>query len=180
MTAPLEKSNQRSTQGYSSVGRATVSKTVGRGFKPCCPCQASYLSITDDTPMLFAVPVGSRLSRKLLRTEKRRARLGQLFCQAPANAQCRGPRPTLGGRIARPVLRALLETSNAARVSRDTAKAPSRWEGRARPGLAARAIPWPVIRRSGSPLAGLAGGGKIVVKPPPRRTRICSPQPRTA
>src|ERR1044072_9764615 len=26
-------------QGYSSVGRATVSKTVGRGFEPCCPCQ---------------------------------------------------------------------------------------------------------------------------------------------
>ena len=26
-------------KGYSSVGRATVSKTVGRGFKSCCPCQ---------------------------------------------------------------------------------------------------------------------------------------------
>lgn len=26
-------------QGYSSVGRATVSKTVGRGFKSLCPCQ---------------------------------------------------------------------------------------------------------------------------------------------
>ena len=25
-------------KGYSSVGRATVSKTVGRGFEPCCPC----------------------------------------------------------------------------------------------------------------------------------------------
>lgn len=26
-------------EGYSSVGRAAVSKTVGRGFEPCCPCQ---------------------------------------------------------------------------------------------------------------------------------------------
>ena len=26
-------------KGYSSVGRAAVSKTVGRGFKSCCPCQ---------------------------------------------------------------------------------------------------------------------------------------------
>lgn len=25
-------------KGYSSVGRATVSKTVGRGFESCCPC----------------------------------------------------------------------------------------------------------------------------------------------
>ncbi len=25
-------------QGYSSVGRAAVSKTVGRGFESCCPC----------------------------------------------------------------------------------------------------------------------------------------------
>ncbi len=26
-------------KGYSSVGRAAVSKTAGRGFEPCCPCQ---------------------------------------------------------------------------------------------------------------------------------------------
>ena len=26
-------------QGYSSVGRVPVSKTVGRGFEPFCPCQ---------------------------------------------------------------------------------------------------------------------------------------------
>ena len=26
-------------QGYSSVGRAAVSKTAGRGFEPFCPCQ---------------------------------------------------------------------------------------------------------------------------------------------
>ena len=27
-------------QGYSSAGRASVSKTEGRGFKSCCPCQS--------------------------------------------------------------------------------------------------------------------------------------------
>ena len=27
------------TQGYSSVGRVLVSKTMGRGFKSFCPCQ---------------------------------------------------------------------------------------------------------------------------------------------
>ena len=28
-------------KGCSSVGRATVSKTVGRGFEPCRPCHYS-------------------------------------------------------------------------------------------------------------------------------------------
>ncbi len=28
-------------QGYSSVGRVLVSKTMGRGFKSFCPCQKS-------------------------------------------------------------------------------------------------------------------------------------------
>ena len=27
------------TQGYSSVGRVLVSKTMGRGFESFCPCQ---------------------------------------------------------------------------------------------------------------------------------------------
>ncbi len=27
------------TQGYSSAGRITVSKTAGRGFKSYCPCK---------------------------------------------------------------------------------------------------------------------------------------------
>ena len=30
-------------KGYSSVGRAAVSKTVGRGFKSFCPCQIESL-----------------------------------------------------------------------------------------------------------------------------------------
>ena len=32
------------TYGYSSVGRATVSKTVGRGFESLCPCHFEGLA----------------------------------------------------------------------------------------------------------------------------------------
>ena len=38
LTAAMIKLNEHNTQGYSSAGRATVSKTVGRGFEPFCPC----------------------------------------------------------------------------------------------------------------------------------------------
>ncbi len=30
-------------QGCSSVGRAKVSKTLGRGFEPCRPCHSTLL-----------------------------------------------------------------------------------------------------------------------------------------
>src|SRR2546423_11289057 len=39
------------SQGYSSVGRAAVSKTAGRGFESCCPCHgfsAPLLAHPDD------------------------------------------------------------------------------------------------------------------------------------
>src|SRR3569623_847952 len=38
---------RRSTasEGYSSVGRASVSKPEGRGFKSFCPCQAKSLTL---------------------------------------------------------------------------------------------------------------------------------------
>ena len=38
------------TQGYSSVGRAAVSKTACRGFKSFCPCQIYKACISRKTP----------------------------------------------------------------------------------------------------------------------------------
>ena len=35
----VEGNRDENIQGYSSVGRVPVSKTVGRGFEPFCPCQ---------------------------------------------------------------------------------------------------------------------------------------------
>ena len=34
--------NTRRMKGYSSVGRAAVSKTAGRRFEPCCPCHLPF------------------------------------------------------------------------------------------------------------------------------------------
>src|SRR5690606_19275961 len=45
LTPPGGKPNETAPQGYSSAGRATVSKTVGRGFEPCCPCQFPDISV---------------------------------------------------------------------------------------------------------------------------------------
>ncbi len=51
----------------------------------------------------------------------------------------RGPRPTLGGRVTTLVRCVALKSINVEKTICDIAKAPSRGEGRARPGLAARA-----------------------------------------
>ncbi len=56
-SASCGKSQPR-LQGYSSVGRAAVSKTAGRGFEPCCPCQFS----SQCSKVLIAARV-ARLSR---------------------------------------------------------------------------------------------------------------------
>ena len=37
-SGPPFEVNIRRKKGYSSVGRAAVSKTAGRRFEPCCPC----------------------------------------------------------------------------------------------------------------------------------------------
>ena len=39
LTRWSEKPNEAVAKGYSSVGRASVSKTEGRGFESPCPCQ---------------------------------------------------------------------------------------------------------------------------------------------
>ena len=36
-----QRGGVQSAKGYSSVGRAAVSKTAGRKFEPYCPCQSS-------------------------------------------------------------------------------------------------------------------------------------------
>ena len=57
-------------QGYSSVGRAAVSKTACRGFKSFCPCQkkhrffgAFFLYLRLFTPILLAFPTQIKLRR---------------------------------------------------------------------------------------------------------------------
>ncbi len=40
------------TQGYSSVGRAAVSKTAGRRFEPYCPCHGSHAQIVHPLPLV--------------------------------------------------------------------------------------------------------------------------------
>jgi hypothetical protein len=43
LTAPFIKPNKHTAQGFSSVGRASVSKTEGRGFESLSPCQSQHM-----------------------------------------------------------------------------------------------------------------------------------------
>ena len=47
-------------QGYSSVGRVLVSKTMGRGFESFCPCQKAEVNLR----LLFFMAVLNELSPK--------------------------------------------------------------------------------------------------------------------
>ena len=67
------------SQGYSSVGRAAVSKTVGRGFESCCPCH--FLNAVESESLFIEVAEPDRLDRFLAThlPEFSRTKLAQLI-----------------------------------------------------------------------------------------------------
>ena len=52
LTARVTNPIRAALQGYSSVGRASVSKTEGRGFESPCPCQ-TFIHISNCQAILI-------------------------------------------------------------------------------------------------------------------------------